>query len=55
MTDARERNRKDFPTAAAWLDALRARFGSGCRLEYAQEGGREIGKRVVVPEFEKWR
>lgn len=44
--DKRKQNRADFPQTAAWLDALRAKFGPGCKVEYASEGGREVGREV---------
>ena len=40
---AREKNRGDFPTAAAVVDELREEFGDGVKLSYAKENGRSVG------------
>lgn len=44
-SDTRAANRAAFPVAAATLDVFREVFGAGCKLRWAREGGREIGKR----------
>lgn len=40
-------NRALFPHAAQVVDEMRSVFGPGVRLEYAAEGGREVGRREV--------
>ena len=40
----REENRRNFPMAAQRLDELREVFGSGVRLVWAVENGKQIGK-----------
>ena len=40
----RDRNRARMPQVAAWVDGLRALFGP-VTVEYAKEGGLELGKR----------
>lgn len=42
----REDNRRRFPYAAAILDDLRAEFGDGVKLIWAQENGAEIGRPI---------
>jgi len=42
-----DENRRNFPLTAALLDEFRAVFGSGVKLIWARENGREIGKRSV--------
>ncbi len=44
MSEQARRNREAFPQAAGFVDAMRAVFGPGVVLEYAEEGGRTIGK-----------
>lgn len=39
------RNREAFPEAARFVDEMRAVFGPRVVLEWAEEGGRTIGKR----------
>lgn len=41
--DAREKNRENFPTAAALMDELREEFDAGLKLTYAKENGRSVG------------
>lgn len=43
----RERNRRDFPEAAAFVDRMRAVFGPDVRLRWWMENGKSIG---VVPD-----
>jgi len=46
MTDReteRERNRREFPEAAAFIDRLRGVFGAGVRLLWWVENGKSIG------------
>jgi hypothetical protein len=45
--DRAANNRALFPQTAQFVDRMRAIFGADVRLEYAQEGGREIGVREV--------
>ena len=42
---SREKNRAMFPEAARIVDELRAVFGPGVKLTWAQENGNEIGER----------
>lgn len=37
-----------FPEVAAVADVVRAEFGAGVKLIYAEENGRSIGKRSVT-------
>lgn len=49
MNDREEqarRNREDFPFAYEKLGELQAVFGSGVKVTYARENGKEIGKRI---------
>jgi hypothetical protein len=39
----RERNRRDFPEAAAFVDRMRAVFGDGVRLRWWIENEKTIG------------
>lgn len=41
-------NRAAFPQAARIVDELREVFGPGVKLEFAEEGGREIGQRDLT-------
>lgn len=41
---ARERNRASFPEIARIMDDFRRVFGDGCKLVWAKDGEREIGK-----------
>jgi len=43
----RDRNRRDFPEAARFMDELRRVFGDGVKLRWWKENGRTIGQ---VPE-----
>lgn len=47
----RERNRRDFPEAAAFVDRMRAVFGPDVRLRWWIENGRSIGN--VPEEFKR--
>ena len=49
---AADRNRADFPFATGVIDALRAEFGPGVRLVYAEENGRTLGRK---PDDSKFR
>lgn len=40
----RNKNRAEFPNAAAILDEFRKHFGEGVKLVYAAENGKTIGK-----------
>jgi hypothetical protein len=54
--DAAARNRALFPTAAAFVDEMRAAFGPDVRLIYAEENGETIGTPApdgVVPNIQK--
>ena len=44
MDGERNRNRADFPKAAAVLDHYRKLFGEKTKLLYAEENGQKIGK-----------
>lgn len=44
---AKASNRAAFPQAARIVDELREVFGEGVKLEFAEEGGREIGQRDI--------
>ena len=44
-----EKNRAEFPAAAAALAEWRAEFGAGVKLLYAVENGKSIGKKPVAP------
>lgn len=46
---ATAKNRAEFPATAQILDEFRNEFGEGVKLLYACEGGREVGKKPVVP------
>lgn len=41
-------NRQKFPFAAQIVDELRAEFGAGVTLVYAEENGQTIGKKLPV-------
>lgn len=41
---AAEENRRAMPIVTALVDECRAVFGQGCRIRYAKEGEREIGR-----------
>jgi len=43
----RERNRREFPEAAAFVDRMRSVFGPSVRLRWWVENGKSIG---AVPE-----
>lgn len=38
------RNREDFPVTTKTVDILRAKFGPGVKVIYAEENGRTIGR-----------
>ena len=40
---AAERNRSEFPNAAAIVDEFKKHFGDGVKLLYAAENGKSIG------------
>lgn len=40
----RNKNRAEFPNAAAVLDEFRRHFGEGVKLVFAAENGKTIGK-----------
>ena len=44
----REDVRRLFPEVVAFADAVRAEFGDGVKLVYAEENGRCIGERSVT-------
>lgn len=52
----REENRQGMPECAAFVDEMRAVFGEGIKVKYAEEGGQTIGQRFdegVVPIMEQ--
>lgn len=56
MADSRASNRAAFPETARMVDELRAVFGPGVALIWAEENGQTIGKKGpdgVVPTIEK--
>lgn len=55
--EAAARNRAQFPSVAAFVDAMRESFGPGIRLVYASENGNTLGTAdlpgvTVVPVLE---
>ena len=45
ISEARkQKNRANFQFAAEMLDQMQEVFGDGCRIEYAAENGKTIGK-----------